>query len=170
MNNKNESAAIQSDKLDIFLETLNSVPENNNATVYIPHGIDLQLERHYLAITGLVSSQILDTRDQINAISTFLEQHHDPSKFRSRVPGVSFIHRIIGRLVRRHFSDLVSVTEQIRITLNMMQDSIENLFLSVERFQSLDGDYPNDLYVETIHQLELEIGVLRDRITTLEQS
>lgn len=170
MSDKELAAESDSDELDIFLESLNNSPGNNEANVFIPHGIDLQLERHYLAVTGLVSSQILHTRDQINAISTFLEQHHDPSKFRSRIPGVSFIHRIIGRLVRRHFSDLVSVTEQIRITLNMMQDNIENLFLSVERFQSLDGDSSNNLYIETVHQLELEIGVLKERITSLEQS
>lgn len=151
------------DSLDTFLETMDLGMMKESESL-IPESVDHQLHNHYLAITGLVSSQVLHARDQINAISTFLERQHDPQLFKSRIPGVSLLHRFVGRLTRRHFAELFGATEQVRIALNMVQDNIEGLFLSIERFQSTDGATNVDSYIALTHRLELEIDVLKKQL------
>lgn len=155
------------DSLDTFLHSMDfeTVKESEGL---VPEGVDRQLHNHYLAITGLVSSQVLHARDQINAISTFLERQHDPHLFKSRIPGASLLHRVVGRLTRRHFSELFGAIEQTRIALNMTQDNIEGLFLSIERFQSTEGATNIDSYIALTHRLELEIDVLKKQLGAID--
>lgn len=163
MNSKVSPDSPNADELDRFLLELNSqiqALQGSNRS-----NIDRQLERHYLAVTGLISPEIIATRHQIDLISIALESRSNPALYRSRIPGIKFIHKVVGRLVARHIAPLAEAIELARQALDGVQLSTEQLTIAsiVDSSESTSGEVL--ALAETVQRLNAEVELLRSNVS-----
>jgi len=163
MDSEVTQGSLKADELDQFLLDINSQIQALQGSG--GNNIDRQLERHYLAVTGLISPEIISTRHQIDRISAALESRSDPSLYQSRIPGVKFIHKVVGRLVARHTAPLAEAIELARQALDGVQLSTERLTIAstIDASEATPGEVLT--LAEMVQRLNAEVELLRSKLS-----
>lgn len=91
--------------------------ENKRAQGMYPAGLEQQLEAEFNSILSLTKQGISDRADEIDRLQSLLKTKISElsglTDVRSRIPGISIIHRIVRRVIARHTMGLASQTRQI---------------------------------------------------------
>lgn len=155
--------SLKADELDQFLLDINSQIHSLQGSG--GNNIDRQLERHYLAVTGLISPEVIATRHHIDRISAALESRFNPALYRSRIPGVKFIHKVVGRLVSRHTAPLAEAIELGRQALDGVQLSTERLTIAstIGASEATPGEVLT--LAEMVQRLNAEVELLRSKLS-----
>jgi len=154
MDSEVTQGSLKADELDQFLLDINSQIQALQGSG--GNNIDRQLERHYLAVTGLISPEI---------ISAALESRSDPSLYQSRIPGVKFIHKVVGRLVARHTAPLAEAIELARQALDGAQLSTEQLTIASTINDSESTPQEVLVLAEMVQRLNAEVELLRSKLS-----
>jgi hypothetical protein len=155
-----------SEVLEDFLRRVVARVEYSRAIGEVDPGIDRHFERTFSDLRSALSYSTERLDDLIEEISRSLEARFSNDVVASRIPGLTLVHRLVGRLVRRHVSPAYVAVEQCRISLVEASAQLHLLSKMTPglRSQPLSSDIWDRL--ATLDALEAEVRLLKSRFST----
>lgn len=164
MNSENNSLESSKEELDDFLAAVLQRVERNRASGELDPSVDLHFERTFADLRSAASFSTLRLDELIDQISSALESRFSADTVASRIPGVSLLHRIIGRLTRRHVTPAYVAIEQCRQAL--LEASAHLTLLSKMTPALQQQPIASDIWdrMASLDALEAEVRLLRTRM------
>ena len=155
-----------SEVLEDFLRRVAAQVEHSRTIGEVDPGIDRHFERTFSDLRSALSYSTEQLDDLIEGISRSLEARFSSDVVASRIPGLTLVHRLIGRLVRRHVSPAYVAVEQCRMSL---VEASAHLHLLSKMTPGLRSQpLPSDIWdrLATLDALEAEVRLLKSRFST----
>lgn len=97
-----------------LLEQIRNQVELRRASGAYPPGLEQQLEHEFAEIMSSTNRRYFASKDlstQIEHLESALDRLSGQTPSRSRIPGLSLVHRVVGRLTKRQ---VLGLTAQVR--------------------------------------------------------